>query len=140
MRLGLSLVLIAWGAAAGGAYAQPDAQFAAALAAALTSTPSQAAPSVPLRGPISEASSADGLTWYSTVAIGGLEPAANRLDVTSTATRVTPGAVLGPLSAESLQPRGFDLRYTRGWPSAFSVAAGYASRQRSRAYGSSFGL
>jgi hypothetical protein len=124
MRLGLSLVLIAWGAAAGGAYAQPDAQFAASLAAALAPAPSKAAPAIPLRGPITEATSTDGLTWYSTVVIGGSEPTANRLDVTSTATRVTPGAVLGPLSAESLQPRGFDLRYTRGWPSAFSVAAG----------------
>ena len=73
MRLGLSLVLIAWGAAAGSALAQPDARFATSLA---------------------------------------------------TAQRVTPGAVLGPLSADSLQPRGYDLRYTRGWPGAVSLAAG----------------
>ncbi len=119
MRLGLSLVLIAWGAAAGSASAQPDAQFAAGLRAALA--PAQAAP---LRGPINETTSIDGLTWFSTVVVGGSEPTTNRLDVTSTATRVTPGAVLGPLSADSLQPRGYDLRYTRGWPSAFSLAAG----------------
>lgn len=125
MRLGLSLVLIAWGAAAGSALAQPDARFAASLAAALAGpTPSKTTPSVPLRGPIAAAASTDGLTWYSTVVIGGLEPTANRLDVTATARRVTPGAVLGPLSADSLQPRGYDLRYTRGWPGAFSLAAG----------------
>ncbi len=125
MRLGLSLVLTAWAAASGGAHAlQPDAQFAASLAATLAPAPSKAAAAVPLRGPITDTTSSDGMTWYSTVVIGGLEPTANRLDLTSTAQRMTPGAVLGPLSAASLQPRGYDLRYTRGWPSAFSVAAG----------------
>ncbi len=119
MRLGLSLVLIAWAAAAGGAFAQPNAEFAASLAAALSP-----APTGPLRGPISDTTSSDGLTWYSTVVIGGLEPTTSRLDVTSTAQRVTAGAVLGPLSPDSLQPRGYDLRYTRGWPSAFNFAAG----------------
>jgi hypothetical protein len=97
MRLGLSLGLIAWGAAAGSAFAQPDAQFAAGLAAALSPTPA-----APLRGPITQAASADGLTWFSTVVIGGAEPSVNRLDVTASAQRVTPGAVLGPLTADNL--------------------------------------
>jgi hypothetical protein len=120
MRLGLSLVLITWGAAAGGANAlQPDAQLAALRAAAFApATP--AAASVP----VTDAGSADGLTWFSTIRLGGAEPAVNRLDVSSTARRVTPGAVLGPQGPDSLQTRGYDLSYTRGWPSAFSVAAG----------------
>lgn len=119
MRLGLSLVLIAWGAAAGGALAQPDSRFAAGLAAALAPVPAAS-----LRGPVAAPASADGLTWFSTVVVGGREPTANRLDVTSSAKRVTPGALLGPLTPESLQPRGYDLRYTRGWPSALSLEAG----------------
>ncbi len=115
MRLGLSLVLTAWGAAGAALALPPDAQFAASLRGAL----SPPATNAPTADPVS----ADGLTWFSHVQIGGAEPTDSRLDLSTSARRVTPGAVLGPQNADTLQPRGYDLRYTHAWP-ALSLASG----------------
>lgn len=120
MRLGLSLVLTLWGAAAGGAHALPsEAQLAGLRAAAF-------APSTPDRAttPVANRASADGVTWLSTTRGIVLEPAKHRLDIATTSERVSAGAVLGPPGPDNLQLRGYDLSFTRGWPSAFSIAAG----------------
>jgi hypothetical protein len=119
MRLGLSLVLTAWAAAGGANALQPDAPLTALRAAAFAPAAFNVA-----NIPVADRASADGLSWFSKVRLGGTGPTANRLDVAITAQRVTAGAVLGPPGPDSLQTRGYDLSYTRGWPSALSVAAG----------------
>ncbi len=120
MRRRFCLVLTAWAAAAGGANAlQPDAQIAALHAAAFAPVNTAI-----LNAPVADPTSSGGMTWLSTTAVGGAETANSRLDVTTTAERVTAGAILGPQGSDSLQARSYDLSYTRGWPAAFSVAAG----------------
>ena len=116
MRLGLGLVLTAWGAAGAAHALPPDAQLAASLRAALSTTAATA--------PQAGAVSADGLVWFSHVRIGGAEPTDSRLDLSTSAYRVAPGAAFGPQDADTLQPRSYDLSYTHAWPGALSLAAG----------------
>lgn len=116
MRLGLGLVLTAWGAAGAALALPPDTQFAAGLRAALSPT----AVNTPAAGAVS----ADGLTWFSHVQVGGAEPTQSRLDLSTSAQRVTSGAVLGPQNADTLQPRAYDLSYTHAWPALNLASSG----------------